>query len=244
MNKIAAIIQARMGSSRLPKKVLAKIEGKPMLWHQVNRLKQSKFSPEIIIATSNLEQDKPILDLANQLNVKSYAGSHEDVLDRYYQASLINKIDIIVRITADCPLLDSEVFDKVLNTFLEGDYDYVSNVRPATYPDGLDVEVFSFVTLKKTWNNARLSSEREHVTGYIATHLNEFKTLQDPLKLPKHPATITKNNPKYKKHAQELHNDISHLTSVHQNLTQKISIKGKEKSISQTALQNNIHLPT
>lgn len=177
MNKIAAIIQARMGSSRLPKKVLAKIEGKPMLWHQVNRLKQSKFSPEIIIATSNLEQDKPILDLANQLNVKSYAGSHEDVLDRYYQASLINKIDIIVRITADCPLLDSEVFDKVLNTFLEGDYDYVSNVRPATYPDGLDVEVFSFVTLKKTWNNARLSSEREHVTGYIATHLNEFKNL-------------------------------------------------------------------
>ena len=175
MKKIAAIIQARMGSTRLPNKVLIKIEGKPMLWHQINRIKQSKYSPEIIIATSNLDQDKPILKLAEESNVKFFAGIHEDVLDRFYKASLNYEIDIIVRITADCPLLDPEVFDKVLTTFLKGDYDYVSNVRPATYPDGLDVEVLSFKILEKVWKKTRLASEREHVTGYIGTHLEQIK---------------------------------------------------------------------
>ncbi len=176
MKKIAIIIQARMGSSRLPGKVLKTIDGIPMLGLQINRLKHSKYSPEIIIATSTLKQDKPILKLAEELTIKSYAGSHEDVLDRYYQAALRYNIDIIARITADSPLIDPEIFDKMLEVFLENNFDYISNVRPATFPDGLDIEIFSLETLERTWKEARKSSEREHVTGYIGTNLNLFKT--------------------------------------------------------------------
>lgn len=174
MKNIAIIVQARMGSTRLPGKVLKEIEEKPMLWHHMNRLKHSKYSPEIIIATSTLEKDKPILRLAKELNVNSFAGSHDDVLDRYYQAALKYKVDIIARITSDCPVIDPEVFDKVLEKFLEGNYDYVSNVRPPTFPDGLDVEIFSFETLKKIWTKAKLASEREGVTGYLGKNIESF----------------------------------------------------------------------
>lgn len=176
MIKIAIIIQARMGSTRLPGKVLKTIEGIPMLELQINRLKYSKFSLEIIIATSILKQDKPILKLAEELKVKSYAGSHEDVLDRYYQAALRYNINIVARITADCPLIDPEILDRMLEIFLEGNYDYISNVRPATFPDGLDIEIFSFETLERTWKEARKTSEREHVTGYIGKNMHLFKT--------------------------------------------------------------------
>lgn len=175
MSKIAVIIQARMGSTRLPKKVLSDIEGKSMLWHLVHRLKNSKFSPEIIIATTISEDDREILTLAEDFGIKSNAGSIDDVLDRFYQTALKQNPDIIVRITADCPLMDPEVFDKVLQFFLDGDFDYATNTLPPTYPDGLDVEVFSFKTLEKAWNEARLQSEREHVTPYIRKNPDLFK---------------------------------------------------------------------
>ncbi|KKK92185.1 hypothetical protein LCGC14_2705460 [marine sediment metagenome] len=177
MNKLilAVIIQARMGSTRLPNKVLSDIIGKPMLWHLVNRLQYSKLNPEIIIATTISERDRKIIALADKLNLKSYAGSIEDVLDRYYQTALKFNAEIIVRITADCPLMDPEVFDKVVKSFLEGDSNYTSNTHPPTFPDGLDVEVFSFKTLMKTWKEAQLSSEREHVTPYMWNHPDIFK---------------------------------------------------------------------
>ena len=175
MSKIHVIIQARMGSTRLPNKVLKEILKKPMLWHLVNRLKHSKFNPVIIIATTNAKEDKRIIDFANQLNLKSYAGSMNDVLDRFYQAALIFRAEIYVRITADCPLMDPEVFDKVVQVFLENDTDFTSNTHPPTYPDGIDIEVFSFETLEKTWKEARLASEREHVTAYIWKNPDIFK---------------------------------------------------------------------
>ena len=175
MLKITTIIQARMGSSRLPKKVLSDIEGQSMLWHLVNRLKNSKFSPEIIIATTISDSDKEILKLAKDLGVKSNAGSIDDVLDRFYQTALKYKPDIIVRITADCPLMDPLIFDRVIQFFLDGDYDYATNTLPPTFPDGLDVEVFTFEILKKTWKEAKLASEREHVTPYIRKHPELFK---------------------------------------------------------------------
>ena len=176
MKKIAIIIQARIRSTRLPNKVLTDIEGKPMLWHHINRLKYSKYSPEIIIATTKSEEDKKILNFAKELNVKTYAGSVDDVLDRYYQAALKFNIDIIIRITADCPLIDPEVLDKVLEEFLKGDYDYVANARKnhQSYPDGLDVEVFSFSALEKAWKEAKWASQREHVGNYI-TDTDLFK---------------------------------------------------------------------
>ena len=118
--KIAAIVQARMGSSRLPGKVLEDVIGKPMLWHLINRLKRSKSLDEIIIATTFSEVDKPILGLAADMGVASFAGDEKDVLDRYYQAAVKSKVDVICRVTADCPLIDPHIVDKVINHFIKG----------------------------------------------------------------------------------------------------------------------------
>lgn len=173
--KIAAIVQARMGSTRLPGKVLEDVAGKPMLWHLVNRLKRARSLNSIIIATTNNAIDKPILKFARDFGIECYAGNETDVLDRYYQAATEFNVDIICRITADCPLVDPQVLDKTIQCFLKADCDYASNASKPTYPDGLDVEVFSFSTLKKLWQEARLASEREHVTPYIRNNPEKFK---------------------------------------------------------------------
>jgi len=175
MKKISIIIQARMGSTRLPNKVLAEIEGKPMLYHLVQRLKLSKFNPEIIIATTKDNSDKQIIDLAKTLKIKYYAGSINDVLDRYYQAAKKYNIKIIIRITADCPLIDPRILDKVISEFLTDNYDYLCNTNPPSFPDGLDIEIFSFETLERAWKSAKLSSEREHVTAYIYKNPEIFR---------------------------------------------------------------------
>jgi len=172
--KIAAIIQARMSSTRLPNKVLADIEGKPMLWHIINRLKRAELVDEIIVATTTNRKDEPIIELAKETKAEWFRGSESDVLDRYYQAAKRHKVDVIVRITADCPLVAPKVVDKIIKHFLNGKFDYVSNVNPSTYPDGLDVEVFSFKTLKKALEGAKKSSEREHVTLYVVNHPEMF----------------------------------------------------------------------
>ena len=175
MKKSFIIIQARTGSTRLPNKVMAVIKGKPLIWHLVNRLKHSKLPLEIIIATTNDKNDIKIINFANQMNLKYYTGSVDDVLDRFYQAALKFKAETIIRITGDCPLIDPEILDQVILQFLEDDSDFTSNTHPPTYPDGLDVEVFSFEALKKAWNEAKLASEREHVTSYIWNHPEIFK---------------------------------------------------------------------
>jgi spore coat polysaccharide biosynthesis protein SpsF len=183
MSRVIGIVQARVGSTRLPRKVLKDIVGKPLLWHVINRLKKAKLIDEIVVATTTKEEDEPIIKLAKDNDVKSYAGSEEDVLDRYYQAAKIHKADVIVRVTADCPLLDPDVVDKVIKYFLGNDFDYVSNadnvggrkVRKPTYPDGLDTEVFSFDALERAWKEAKMSFEREHVTPYIWKHPEIFK---------------------------------------------------------------------
>lgn len=180
--KIVAIVQARMGSTRLPGKVLMDIAGKPALWHVINRLKQSKLINEIVIATTRKPEDQVIINLAADTGVKSHAGSEEDVLDRYFQAAKKYNADIIVRVTSDCPLLDPVIVDKVIGYFLENNYDYVSNTwssaqgeRKQTYPVGLDTEVFSLAVLEKAWKEAKLPSEREHVTPYIWKNYKLFR---------------------------------------------------------------------
>lgn len=165
---VVAIVQARMGSSRLQGKVLKEILGKPMLWHLVNRLKWSKLIDKIVVATTVNDRDKPILKLAEELGIDSFAGSEEDVLDRYYQAANSYNADTIVRITADCPLIDPELVDKVIGHYLENidRLDYVHS--GIGYPDGIvETAVCSFTALEKAWREARLASEREHVTAYI-----------------------------------------------------------------------------
>jgi len=175
MKKVVAIIQARMGSTRLPGKVLKEIVGKPMLWHVINRVKNAKELDDIVIATTDLKEDTQILELASEIGVKTYAGSENDVLDRYYQAAIMSKTDVIVRITADCPLADPKLIDQVVKYYIINDFDYVSTSIKPTYPDGIDVEVFSFAALEKSWSEAKLASEREHVTPYIWKNPNIFK---------------------------------------------------------------------
>lgn len=175
MGKVVAIIQARVGSTRLPKKVLKKILGKPMLWHLINRVKKARLVDEIVLATTTKREDKSLLELAKESGVNSYAGSEDDVLDRYFQAATKFGADVIVRVTADCPLIDPQVVDNVVKQFLDGSFDYASNTVKLSYPDGLDTEVFSYEALKRAWEGAKRSSEREHVTSYIRNHPEKFK---------------------------------------------------------------------
>jgi glutamate-1-semialdehyde 2,1-aminomutase/spore coat polysaccharide biosynthesis protein SpsF len=165
--KIVAIIQARMGSTRLPGKVLMEICGKPLLWHVVNRVSYSKYISQIVIATSTNPKDDEIEKFAKKYKLKVFRGSENDCLDRYYKAAKKYKADVIVRITADCPLICPEIIDRVIAEFKKNNSDYVSNSIIRTFPDGVDVEVFSFKTLKKAWEEAKDALEREHVTVYI-----------------------------------------------------------------------------
>lgn len=172
--KILAIVQARTRSTRFPNKVLEKIEGKPLIELLFSRLARSKMLNEIILATSNLASDNLLADFVKNLGFGIYRGSENDVLDRYYQAAKYKKADVIVRITGDCPLVDSNIVDQVINKFFRDQVDYCSNITPPMYPDGLDVEVFNFQTLKKSYNWAQEECYREHVTPFIRES-NEFK---------------------------------------------------------------------
>ena len=172
---IGIIIQARINSSRLPRKVLKKIEGKTVLEHVIERIKKVQNCSKIILATTDKKQDDILERMAKKLNIPVFRGSEDDVLDRYYQAAKLFKIDPIIRITADCPLIDSRVVERAIDIYLKGNYDYVSNIRPPTFPDGLDVEIFSFKALEKSWKEAGMRSEREHVTSYILKNPRIFK---------------------------------------------------------------------
>ena len=174
MIKTVAIIQARMGSSRLPGKVMAPIAGKPMLFHVVNRAQQAKMIDLVVVATTVHGDDDAVAAFCSSENIQCIRGSLDDVLDRYYQAARYFNAEVIVRLTADCPLLDPLVIDKVVEAFHQGDFDYAANVVECTYPDGLDTEAFSRDTLERAWREAKLKSEREHVTAYILKHPELF----------------------------------------------------------------------
>lgn len=173
--EMIAIIQARLGSTRLPEKVLLKIKGKTILEHVVQRVKASKLVTKVMVATTDNKEDKRIISLCKRIGVDFFCGSENDVLDRYYQAAKLFKSDNIVRITADCPLIDPDVIDRVIRFHLDSNADYTSNILKETYPDGEDVEVFTFGALEKAWQAAQLKSEREHVTVYIRKNPSSFK---------------------------------------------------------------------
>ncbi len=173
--KITAIIQARLGSSRLPGKTLMMIRGETLLGHLVKRVGISRYVSEIIIATTTEDRDDAIAEFAREKGLKCYRGSEDDVLDRFYQTAIMFGLETIVRVTPDCPMLDPRITDQVIEKFLTGEYEYVSNVLTPTYPDGLDTEVFSFESLERAWQEAKLPSEREHVTAYIVKHPELFK---------------------------------------------------------------------
>jgi spore coat polysaccharide biosynthesis protein SpsF len=173
--KTVAIVQARMASSRLPGKVLADIAGRPMLDHVVKRARWARLLDLVSVATSEGPADDAVAQFCRDRSISCFRGSEADVLDRYYRAALQLDADVVVRLTADCPLLDPAVIDKVVRFFHEGDYDYVSNTLEPSYPDGLDTEVFRRDALERAWREARLASEREHVTPYIWNHPEVFR---------------------------------------------------------------------
>lgn len=162
-----AILQARCSSSRLPGKVLKPILGEPMIARQIERLRRSQRISRLIVATSNEASDDPLAKLCGELGIACFRGSLDDVLDRFYQAAKTFPTEHVLRLTGDCPLAAPEVIDGCIDFHLAGNYDYSTNALHETFPDGLDVEVFRFSCLEEAWKEARLPSEREHVTPFI-----------------------------------------------------------------------------
>ena len=168
--KIGAIIQARISSTRLPKKVLKDLpyaSGITCLEQVIRRLKKSRRLNDIIIATTKEKEDNEIINIVKKEDIKYFRGSKENVLSRYYFAAKENDIDIIVRVTSDCPCIDVDILDLAIDDHINKVADYTSNALVRTYPHGLDVEVFNFNVLEKAYKNATKDYEKEHVTPYI-----------------------------------------------------------------------------
>lgn len=216
MGKTAIIIQARMGSSRLPNKIMIPLAGKPIIQHVIERCRKSK-ADEIIVATSTNKENDIIEDFCEKINCLCFRGSEDDVLDRYFKVALENRADTIIRVTSDCPLIDSKIIDKLIDEFNSNNYDYLSNVLTRTFPRGLDVEIFSFNTLKKTHELAKRKEDREHVTSFIYANPNIFKIkgieAQGFLRRPNLRLTIDTNE------------DLKVLSSIFTNFSDKSDVQ-------------------
>ena len=174
---LGCIVQARMGSSRLPGKVLSEIDGNnPILYYVITQLQECKSLDEIVIATTILEEDEKIVKYVENMGLPCFRGSPNDVLDRYYQCAKKFNFSNIVRVTADCPLIDPTLVDQVIQKFFSEPCDYSTNSLPKTFPQGTETEIFSFAALENAWENAKKPSEREHVTSYIKNNKNFKKS--------------------------------------------------------------------
>lgn len=176
-DKIVIIVQARMSSSRLPGKVLLPLAGKSLLMRMIERISMIQYPVTIVIATSTDTTDDVIENEAYLNNVPCYRGSLSNLLDRHYEAAKKYKADLVLKIPSDCPLIDPAIIDETLDMFYEngGRYDYVSNLHPATYPDGNDVEIMTMDCLTKAWKEAQHPWELEHTTPYIWEHPELFR---------------------------------------------------------------------
>jgi spore coat polysaccharide biosynthesis protein SpsF len=175
--KIVAIIQARMGSTRLPGKVLAEIRGHPMLWYVVERTRAAETLDKVVVATTTQPADNVIVEFCREQGIDCFRGSEPDVLDRYYHAAREQSADAVVRITSDCPLIDPRIVDKTVRAFIAERPDYASNRIVPTFPRGLDTEVMSFGTLEVAWREARQPYQRTHVTPFIYENPDRFTIL-------------------------------------------------------------------
>jgi glutamate-1-semialdehyde aminotransferase/spore coat polysaccharide biosynthesis protein SpsF (cytidylyltransferase family) len=190
---IVAIIQARMGSSRFPGKTLADLAGRPMLARVVERVRRAAAVNKVVVATSTAAGDDPIAEFCAHERIPCFRGSEDDVLERFYDAAKEHGADVLVRITADCPLIDPGVIDRVVERFQCGDCDYASNALRYTYPDGLDTEVFSMAALQQAWREAKKPSEREHVTPYLRS--GKFRAVNVENESPSEPQRWTVDHP-------------------------------------------------
>jgi spore coat polysaccharide biosynthesis protein SpsF len=175
--RVVAIIQARMGSTRLPGKVLKDIGGETMLARVVWRARRAKLLDEVVVATTNKSADGPIVSECTKLGVPIFRGDEQDVLDRYYLSAQANRAEAVVRVTSDCPLIDPEIIDDVVRAFLKEKPDYASNTLNHTYPRGLDTEVITMSSLERAWHESNKPYHRSHVTPYIYQNPDLFRLL-------------------------------------------------------------------
>lgn len=177
---IEVIVQARMGSTRLPGKVMMDLCGKPVLWHVLERIKQCELISDFAVATTTLPQDDAISDFLSGIGVKCFRGDEKDVLSRFYHAALVYPADAIVRVTADCPLIDPNIIDRVIGRFLSSPCGYASNTgEKRTFPRGLDCEIFTFSLLELAFHEADEDYEREHVTPFMYLKQKSIVTLEN-----------------------------------------------------------------
>ncbi|WP_337865631.1 glycosyltransferase family protein [Ignavibacterium sp.] len=174
---IVTVIQARTGSSRLPGKVLMPLAEAPLIVRMVERVMISELAGKVVVAITDESSDDILEKICKENNFLFYRGSRDDVLDRHYQASKILNAEAVVKIPSDCPLIDAKIIDKVIGFFIEhsSEFDFVSNLHPATYPDGNDVEIMHFSILEDAWKNAKRKLEREHTTPYIWENPEKFR---------------------------------------------------------------------
>jgi spore coat polysaccharide biosynthesis protein SpsF len=182
MIKVVAIIQARMSSTRLPGKVLMELGGRTVLDRMVERVQKSRKVDQVVVATTTDDSDEPIVKFCNENSIPVFRGSLPDVLDRYYQAALQYKADIVVRLTGDCPLIDPQLIDDTITALIEKDADFACNRLPPpfsrTYPIGLDVEAVTFEALERAWIEATEKHDREHVLPYLYEISDRFRVVQ------------------------------------------------------------------
>lgn len=175
MVNVILVTQARVGSTRLPSKILKEIGGRSLLQIHLERLKKSRYGDNIIVATTYEDGVEQIIKIANSVQVAYYQGDTDDVLDRFYNAAKDKNPDYIVRVTSDCPLLDPVLMDEIIATAIVNKKDYTSNVLSHDFPDGQDIEVFRFKTLEKAWQKSLEKEDREHVTKFIIDNSSFFQ---------------------------------------------------------------------
>lgn len=180
--KHLVMIQARCGSTRLPNKVLKDICGKPDLQWVIERVQRCRYIDEVMVVTSIQKENLPLVRLCTDLGVRVFVGAEDDVLDRYYQAAKLLHPEYVIRVTADCPLFDWRYLDMAIEQ-MDADADYMYE-QTESFPDGLDIEIMKYEALYKSWKEARMASEREHVTQYIRKNGDYFKiqNLECPIK--------------------------------------------------------------
>ena len=191
--KPIAIIQARMGSTRLPGKVMKKLAGVPVIKQVFSRVCMIEGLSGVLVATSTLDKDDILAEYCAGENIPLFRGSEDDVLDRYVQASRQADADVVMRITADCPFLDPRLSAKVLDLMLANpDCDYADNITPVTYPKGLDTQVVRRTTLERLWEQCDEPEDREHVLAYIRKHPEAFTTMavNSPIDYSRHRWTL------------------------------------------------------
>lgn len=174
---IVTVIQARTGSSRLPNKILLPLSNLPLLYRMYERVEASKLKGTIVIATTLDKSDDKVEELCKEFKLNCYRGHPTDLLDRHYQAAKLYNADTVVKIPSDCPLIDKDIIDKVIDFYINNSdkFDYVSNLHPASYPDGNDVEIMSMSALEDAWLNASKAMEREHTTPYFWENPDKFR---------------------------------------------------------------------